>query len=176
VGGARLASSAAELRPGDADAAEDDAALRGDVVLTYGTQRQFDAAAATLGIFAEWKAGVPRAGYDGCVTLRLHGGRTRVFLVPEEYLARVREAAAAAGGGKGGGGGGGGGARGGGGGKLGGAAGQRALPAPPARRRAAAAADGGGGGGGGSSGGGGGGVPHAAGGKHPRTRRSGAAG
>jgi hypothetical protein len=68
----------------------------GDVAVAYASRREFENAAAALGAFKEWKDGVPRAAYRGCVTLRLHGGRTRVFLVPAAYLAEARAAVAAA--------------------------------------------------------------------------------
>ena len=68
----------------------------GDVAVPYASRREFENAAAQLGVFREWKDGVPRAAYKGCVTLRMHNGRTRVFIVPSAYLEEARAAVAAA--------------------------------------------------------------------------------
>jgi len=103
VGSARVAASALDLVRDGAEAAAKRAGGGGDVAVAYASRREFENAAAALGAFKEWKDGVPRAAYRGCVTLRMHGGRTRVFIVPSAYLAEARAAVAAGGGPAGGG-------------------------------------------------------------------------
>jgi len=96
VGSARVADSALELVRDGAAAAAAAPDGGGDEAVPYATRREFENAAAQLGVFREWKDGVPRAAYKGCVTLRMHGGRTRVFIVPSAYLEEARAAVAAA--------------------------------------------------------------------------------
>jgi hypothetical protein len=89
VGAARVVPSAADalLREEDGDAR--------DVAVSYEGRQGFEAAARALGAFREWKAGVPRTGYAGGITLRLAGGRRRVFLVPADFLRDAQAAARA---------------------------------------------------------------------------------
>lgn len=94
VGSARPAASALDLVREGATAAAARPGGGGDVVVAYASRREFENAAAALGVFREWKDGVPRAAYRGCVTIRMHGGRTRVFIVPSAYLAEARAAVA----------------------------------------------------------------------------------
>lgn len=94
VGSARPAASALDLVREGAAAAAARPGGGGDVVVAYASRREFENAAAALGVFREWKDGVPRAAYRGCVTIRMHGGRTRVFIVPSAYLAEARAAVA----------------------------------------------------------------------------------
>ncbi len=70
-----------------ADAAR---ATTGDVALPYDDRVAFSRHATALGIFKEWKDGVPRAAYEGVVTLRLNDGATRLFLVPSAFLGAAR--------------------------------------------------------------------------------------
>lgn len=48
----------------------------------YYTFDDFTKKARLFGIFPEWKDGVPRGGYRGVVTFKMHGGRAEVMLVP----------------------------------------------------------------------------------------------
>lgn len=61
-----------------------------DVALSYDGRAAFMRNAAQLGIMKEWKEGLPRASYQGVVTLSLHGGAGRLFLVPLEWLGKAR--------------------------------------------------------------------------------------
>ena len=54
----------------------------GDVLLYYRSEADFRAIAKHVGIFDEWKDGIPRASYRGVVVFWLGGGTTRVFLAP----------------------------------------------------------------------------------------------
>lgn len=73
-------------------AAEALRAEEGAVVLAYdGSQAGFKALAKPLGLFAEFKEGMPRASYRGVVQASLRGGLVRLFVAPEGYL---RQAAA----------------------------------------------------------------------------------
>ena len=48
----------------------------------YASERDFNRLAKRFGVFAEWKDGVPRAGYRGVVTFKMYQGRATVMLVP----------------------------------------------------------------------------------------------
>ncbi len=48
----------------------------------YASERDFNRLARRFGVFAEWKDGVPRAGYRGVVTFKMYRGRATVMLVP----------------------------------------------------------------------------------------------
>ena len=48
----------------------------------YASERDFNSLAKRFGVFAEWKDGVPRAGYRGVVTFKMYQGRATVMLVP----------------------------------------------------------------------------------------------
>jgi alpha-1,3-mannosyl-glycoprotein beta-1,2-N-acetylglucosaminyltransferase len=67
-----------------------DAAHSGDnlYVARYDGVREFEALARRFGVFPETKDGVPRAGYRGVVTFKMHRGRATVMLAPEEAEGR----------------------------------------------------------------------------------------
>ena len=50
--------------------------------VVYNSEREFNVLAKRFGVFAEWKDGVPRAGYRGIVTFKMYQGRATVMLVP----------------------------------------------------------------------------------------------
>ena len=59
--------------------------LEGDVRVMYRSAKEYAAFCKKLGVMEDLKAGVPRTGYQGVVTLRLRskaGARPRVFLAP----------------------------------------------------------------------------------------------
>ena len=59
--------------------------LEGDVRIMYRSAKEYAAFCKKLGVMEDLKAGVPRTGYQGVVTLRLRskaGTRPRVFLAP----------------------------------------------------------------------------------------------
>ena len=54
----------------------------------YASERDFNR--LRFGVFAEWKDGVPRAGYRGVVTFKMYKGRATVMLVPAPSAAVAR--------------------------------------------------------------------------------------
>lgn len=56
----------------------------------YASERDFNRLAKRFGVFAEWKDGVPRAGYRGVVTFKMYKGRATVMLVPAPSAAVAR--------------------------------------------------------------------------------------
>ena len=67
-----------------------DAAHSGDnlYVARYDGVREFEVLARRFGVFPETKDGVPRAGYRGVVTFKMHRGRATVMLAPGEAEGR----------------------------------------------------------------------------------------
>ena len=69
-------------------------AFEGDVKLLYRDAKHYEQICKRLGVMEDLKAGVPRTGYQGVVTLRLRGKeqaalRTRLFLAPAYPLVDV---------------------------------------------------------------------------------------
>lgn len=52
----------------------------------YRSFEDFRVKAKRFGIFAEWKDGVPRAGYRGVVTFKMYEGRATVMMVPGQGM------------------------------------------------------------------------------------------
>ncbi|CAI5465297.1 unnamed protein product, partial [Closterium sp. Yama58-4] len=59
-----------------------------DVMVEYRDESSFAELAGELGVFQEWKAGVPRTAYSGVVVFRYHGPH-RVFFVERRGLAKL---------------------------------------------------------------------------------------
>ena len=60
-------------------------AIEGDARVSYRSAKEYEALCKKLGVMEDLKAGVPRTGYQGVVTLRLRsktGTRPRIFLAP----------------------------------------------------------------------------------------------
>ncbi len=58
----------------------------GDVLLTYRSESDFVRIARSIGIFDEWKDGIPRTSWRGVVVFWLNDA-TRVFLAPSiDYI------------------------------------------------------------------------------------------
>ena len=77
-----LESAAIVDSPTKVHLASKDAADSNVYKVVYNSEREFNVLAKRFGVFAEWKDGVPRAGYRGIVTFKMYQGRATVMLVP----------------------------------------------------------------------------------------------